>query len=181
MNQDPKRLKWMLLLEGTVMMVAGVVMALLPLQFVKAISLTIGIGLLVLGALGIFRTLQSRYGSGVRVAPSYVGPILALLVGLLLVFNPLSLPKLVVLILGVFLLVLGVLQFLAGMVFGHNARSASIKIAGILSIVLGIVVMLFPAAAIWLFALFVGANLLCNGAITFMAGWRMRSSYTPGT
>ncbi len=176
MNQDPSRLKWMLLLEGAVMIVAGFIVALLPLEFVKAVSILLGIGLLALGALGLFRTVQSRYGNAGRMAPSYIGPILAILVGLLLVINPMSLPKLLIVILGVFLLVLGVVQFLVGMAFGRGPRGTSIKFSGVLGVVLGIVILLVPAAAIWLFALFVGVNLVCNGVVTLMAGWRLRTA-----
>ena len=175
MTESTNRLGWTMVLEGALMILGGIVVALLPLKAIEAFSIVIGIGLLVVGVMGVFRGLKSRQGSNPSMAPSFFGPILALLLGLLLVAWPMLIPNLLMNILGVFLLVLGAVQLLAGFAFGRGPRADAIKIAGLIAIVLGVLVMIFSEAAMWLFALFFAANLAVNGVITLMAGWRLRS------
>lgn len=161
-----------MVLEGAVMVLAGILVALLPLEFIRAFSIVIGIILLVVGVMGLFRVLRSRRRS--PISPGMAGPILALLLGLLLLFFPMLVPSLLVTILGVFLLMIGVGQLLFGFMVGRGPRATSIKAAGVIGIVLGILVLVFTKAALLMFALFFGIVLAFNGAMTIASGWRVR-------
>lgn len=164
-----------MILEGTVMVLAGIMLALLPLEIMKAFAMVVGIILLVAGTMGLFRAIQGRKRSEDPEDPfGMAGPILVLLLGLLLVFFPLLVPSLMVTILGVFLLVMGVGQLLLGFAVGRGPRGTAIKASGFIAIVLGILVMVFTEIALLMFALFFGAMLLVNGVMTIATGWRLR-------
>lgn len=157
------------------MVLAGLMLALVPLQFIKALATVAGIFLLVAGAIGMFREIRdprrSPYSFGIA------GPALILLLGVLLIAWPLLVPSLLVTVLGVFLLLIGLGQLLFGFALGAGPRGTSLKLAGMTAIVLGILVMVFTEAAIWLFALFFAAILIINGLMTISLGWRLNRRF----
>ena len=161
-----------MILEGTVMVLAGLMLALVPLKFIHALATIVGIILLVGGGIGLFRAFRQRHSSPYSFGMA--GPALVLLLGLLMVAWPLLLPGLLVTILGVFLLMIGLGQLLFGFAVGGGPRGTSLKLAGLAGIVLGILVMVFTEAAIWLFALFFAAILVANGLMTIATGWRLK-------
>lgn len=171
MNPPILRTGWPMILEGTVMVLAGLMLALVPLQFLKALATVAGIFLLIAGAIGMFREVRDP-----RRAPysfGIAGPALTLLLGVLLIAWPLLVPSLLVTILGVFLLLIGLSLLLFGFAVGRGPRGTSLKLTGVTGIALGILVMVFTEAAIWLFALFFAAMLVVNGLMAISLGWRL--------
>lgn len=161
-----------MILEGTVMVLAGLLLALVPLEFIKALGLVAGIFLLVAGVIGLFREIRDPHRGPYSFG--LAGRAIILLLGVLLVVWPLLVPSLLVTILGVFLLMIGLGQLLFGFAVGGGPRGTSLKLAGLAGIVLGVLVMVFTEAAIWLFALFFAAILVANGVMTIATGWRLK-------
>jgi len=148
------------------------VLALVALGLIRALGLVAGIFERVGGVIGLVR--ESRGPHRGPYSFGLAGRAISLLLGVLLVVWPLLVPSLLVTILGVFLLMIGLGQLLFGFAVGGGPRGTSLKLAGLAGIVLGVLVMVFTEAAIWLFALFFAAILVANGVMTIATGWRLK-------
>ncbi len=92
-------------------------------------------------------------------------PIIAAGLGLVLIIDPGQSIEVIVTLLGFATLLIGAMQLAAGLgLAGHGARGILITM-GLLSILAGIMMLLFPMAAAWVLTIFFGIQFIIAGWI----------------
>ncbi len=100
-----------------------------------------------------------------------LGGILYLVVGFLIIYNPVPSVAALTLLLAVFFLVLGLLHIVAPIAM-HLRSSAWIIINGIISVILGILILAhWPSSAFWVIGLFIGIDLIFSGITLISLGF----------
>lgn len=152
--------QWVLLaVDGALGIVVGIVALFLPGLAILTVAFLLGLGLLVQGVLQIVAALRAGTGATGRGWLLAFG-VLALVAGVLVVFNPGS--GILVLVYGLILwfVVAGVHDLLAVSAGEHRVWSL---VLGILSLVVAFVLLVSPATAVGVLALFVALGFLLRG------------------
>ena len=162
------------LIEGVLLVVAGILAVVFPAISSTAVIFLIGWVLIVSGVLqGI-----SLIGAG--QVPYFwlqlISAVLALLVGFLMVNHPEQSLVAITLLLIVFLMIQG----LAKVVFALSIRPFPnwgwVLASGLVGVVLSVVLWgSLPGTALWLIGLLIGIQLIAEGAATAYLAWRVRA------
>src|SRR5271165_7322928 len=160
---------WLLALFGVVVLGVGVFFVVSPHETLTTFTVLAGILLLLDGVLAIVASIFGR-GEG-RGLLALVGALSAI-AGLVLIKKPFDTLIVFVLIFGVWLIVAGVVRFVAA-VAEPEGRAGSIAIA-ILDVVAGIVILSVPGPSLATLAVIIGIVLIFRGALWIGAGWELR-------
>jgi len=156
-------------IEGGLLVALGLLAIVVPRMFTFGIELLIGIVLLVTGLLSAVRAIRLQGLPGTGMALMY--GILAALVGILLLANPLSGAITLTLLLGLLFLVQGASETATALQHREWPSWVWILLSGIASLVIGLVLLLgLPGTAAWAVGLLVGINLLFTGSWLFLLG-----------
>jgi uncharacterized membrane protein HdeD (DUF308 family) len=125
--------------------------------------------LVIAGMVGVVRAMVET-----RVGASWIGPVIAIIAGLILLLDGQVAGPAIVRMIGAFLATFGVIQLTAAFVAkGHDQRGL-ILISGLFTLGLGIAVFAWPACAMVLFTICMGIWLVLLGFLMFRAGWAIR-------
>ncbi len=165
---------WMLAF-GVISLIGGFLCFANPLAATITADYLAGFFFLVLGIAQIVQAFSIR-GWGGFLWTVAVG-LLTLLVGGVLIANPVQGAATLTLLVGVLLFLLGG----AKIAYSISLRPASgwvwVLLSGVLSVVLGILIFSnFPWAAVTVLGLFLGVELTFNGVMLLMTGWSLRNS-----
>ena len=156
--------RWIFMLDGCLLILMGLL--LLSTQLNGAVAFISVVGyLLVFGAIiGVFAAGQEA-SAGANSAMRWFIPVIAAGIGLVLIIDPGQSIEVIVTLLGFATLLIGAMQLAAGLGLArHGARGILITM-GLLSIVAGIMMLLFPLAAAWVLTIFFGVQFLIAGGI----------------
>jgi uncharacterized membrane protein HdeD (DUF308 family) len=159
---------------GIITLLAGVLVVIWPGRTIEVIAVLFGIQLIVAG---IFRFVAAfaadEESGGTRVLLALLG-VLSLIVGLYAVRNLQVTVAALALLLGIFWIVNGVVETFAALSHrGMPSRGWTIFM-GLLSIVAGIVVLVYPGISLLTLALVLGFWLLLYGIMEIVAAFRLR-------
>jgi len=155
---------------GILMIVLGIVAIAAPVLTSLAVNLVLG-WLFIFG--GIFQGIYTfrHHQRGGSLVLSLVLALIALIVGILLVANPLAGVLSLTLLVGIYFFVDGIFRVFLAFQLKPQPRWGWVLINGILAIVLGILIWSqWPFNASWLLGLLVGIGLLMNGFATVIYG-----------
>lgn len=162
---------------GAITLVAGLLVLAWPGKSVLVLAVVLGIWLLVAG---IFRlvtaiAVDEAQGSS-RVLLALLG-VVTILVGLLCLSRPLQTATGLALLIGVFWVIGGVIEFFHGLVADIPGRGWAVA-GGLVSVIAGIVVLAYPGASVLALALLFGILLIVLGAVTIVGGFAGPSAAT---
>jgi uncharacterized membrane protein HdeD (DUF308 family) len=164
-----KRLWWLLVLFGVVVLAVGVFFVASPHETLKTFTVIAGILLLIDGVLAIGTSIFG-HGEG-RGLLALVG-VLSGIAGLVLIKKPFGTLVVFALIVGVWLVVAGVVRLVEA--FGEReGRAANIAI-GLVDAILGVVILAWPDISLSTLAVLIGIVLILRGALFIVAGWELR-------
>ncbi|WP_436643669.1 HdeD family acid-resistance protein [Microbaculum sp. FT89] len=159
------------LVQGIVMVILGIVAIVIPQVTTLAATIFVGWLFVIGGIIRVVATFQSRSAPGFWW--SLLIGILALIVGFIIVANPLKGVLTLTMALIILFLVEGVFQFIAGIEFRKALASSWVWliISGVIDIALAVLIFAgWPDTATWAIGLLVGINLLFAGiALTMTA------------
>lgn len=162
--------------EGILLLLGGLLLIFVDKDHtITFLSEFTGAILVIAGIIGVVRAIQLARGGA-----SWVGPVIATLAGLILLIDGQVAAAAVVQVLGVFLLVIGVMQIAGSFAArsSHHDRWGLLLASGIISCILGAVVFLAPTMAMYVFTIFVGIWLVCLGIFLIRAGAEIRRTAT---
>ena len=160
---------WLVVLFGVAVLAVGVFFVASPHETLSTFTVIAGIFLLVDGVLAIVASIFGR-GEG-RGLLAMIG-VLSAIAGLVLIKKPFGTLVVFVLIFGVWLIVAGVVRFVAA--FGEpRGRAGNIAIA-IVDFIAGIVILSWPGPSLATLAVIIGIVLILRGALWIGAGWALR-------
>ncbi|MEX3009059.1 HdeD family acid-resistance protein [Hoeflea sp. TYP-13] len=160
---------------GVISLIGGLLSFANPFAATMTVDYLVGFVFLFAGVVQIVQAFSVR-GSGGFLWTLAVG-ILTLLVGAILVGNPIAGAASLTVLVGILLFFLGA----AKIAFSMSMRPASgwgwVTLSGILSIVLGVIIFAnFPWAAATVLGLFLGVELTFNGVTLLLTGFALRKS-----
>ena len=179
MAVSERRSTW-LTIEGVLLIVLGVFALMAPLFAGIALALTLGVLLVVAGAVGLISAIAAKDHS--HQGWSLLSAVIALIAGLLLLASPLTGTVAITLLIGAYLLLDGI--SLIGLALDHRRRGdrawAWLLAAGVVDIVLAaFIIFLSAAGSAVLIGFIVGLDLIVAGVALLML--HRRSAIPPPT
>ncbi len=159
---------WLLVLVGALSVVAGVIVLFQPGDSLAALAVIVGIYLLLDG---IFEIASAFFrGTSNRGLVALFGVITAI-VGVLLIRHPIAGVAAVALLIGLWLITVGVIRFVTA--FEEYEHRMWHGIAGLVEILAGTVIVATPEIGYATLAVLVGIGFILNGIAVAALGWGM--------
>ena len=163
---DARVLSWFLIVVGLLTLAVGVFFVASPHETLKVFTVIGGILLLVDGLLAIIGALVGVSES--RGLLAMVG-VLSVIAGVVLIKKPFQTLLVLVVILGIWLVVVGVARFVSAF-SRREDRGVNIFVA-IVDVIAGIVILSWPKPSLATLAVIFGIVLIIRGALFVYAGW----------
>jgi uncharacterized membrane protein HdeD (DUF308 family) len=162
---------WLLALVGLLSFVAGVIVLIKPGASLATVAVIAGIFLLVDGILELAGSFMGSTRNRGMVA--LFGAVTAI-VGVLLIRHPIGGVAAVALLIGLWLIVIGVIRFATAFdEYEHRGWYAS---AGVLELIAGVVIVANPNIGFATLAILVGIGFIVNGIGLGALGWALRAA-----
>jgi uncharacterized membrane protein HdeD (DUF308 family) len=161
---------WLLLVIGVLSIAAGVIILIKPGDSLATLAVIAGIFLLVDGILELAASLIA--GTPGRGSLALLG-VLTAIVGVLLIRHPIQGVVAIALLIGIWLIAVGVIRIIAAFDLYEN-RGWNI-FAGAVELLAGIVIVSDPNIGFATLALFVGIAFILNGIGMFGVGWNLHT------
>jgi len=160
---------------GALTLLAGVGVLVWPRATIGVIAVVVGLHLIINGVIRIVQSFAAEgAGGGERLLLALVG-VLSLLIGVLCLRNILQTVATVVVLVGVFWLVAGVIDIVAGLSPGSVPARGWRLVTGAAAVVAGIVILAYPDISLGALTVVLGVWLLLYGGILIATGiamWR---------
>ena len=164
---------WGLVLAyGLTTLALGIVLVVWPDASLAVFAVIVAIQLIVAG---VVRIVQALSGDGVRILLGLSGG-LALIVGLLVLRDPLQSVLVLTMILGAFWLISGVIDILGAFIGVDRSGRGWELLAGALSIGIGAVMLVYTDFSVKVLVVVTALWLIVSGAIATWAAFRLRSA-----
>jgi uncharacterized membrane protein HdeD (DUF308 family) len=163
---DARVLSWVLIVVGLLTLAVGVFFVASPHETLKVFTVIGGILLLVDGLLAIIGALVGVSES--RGLLAMVG-VLSVIAGVVLIKKPFQTLLVLVVILGIWLVVVGIARFVSAF-SQREGRGINIFVA-IVDVIVGIVILSWPKPSLATLAVIFGIALIIRGALFIYAGW----------
>lgn len=160
---------WLFLLFGLVSIAAGVIVLAKPAGSLATLAVVAGVFILIDGVFDLGVSISRRTES--RGLAAIMG-VLSVVVGVLLIRHPIGGVLAIALLIGIWLVAVGVVRFVGA--FEREHRVWNILVA-LIEIAAGIVIVASPPIGFATLALIVGISFIANGVATFALGWMMHS------
>ena len=160
---------WLLLLVGLLSIAVGITILFKPGDSLATLAVIIGIFVLIDGLLELAASLM--HGTQNRGMVALLGALTAI-VGVLLIRHPVQ-GIVVALLIGIWLIVVGVIRFVAA--FEMAEHRGWNMIAGLVELIAGIVIVSNPNIGYATLAVLVGIAFIVNGMSMFGLGWNMHA------
>ena len=167
---------WTFILRGVLAIGFGLVCLLFPPVAIIGLATLFGFWLIMDGIAGLTGTWGARRGGGSWV--SILEALAGLLAGILAILWPVITALVLVILVGVWAIVTGAFELWAAVRLGEQIKGELfLGIAGLISILFGLYVIIFPGAGIlsvlWLIAVFA----IAFGVSLIGLGWRLRGIF----
>jgi len=171
-----KRHWWQVAVRGLIALLFGILLLVWPMGSLFVFAIFFGAFAFVDGIFTLVTAVNYKAGVGQR-AWLFVRGILGIIVGIITFFWPAITELALVLLIGAWALVTGVMEL--NFAF-RSVRETGAKwlfaVSGILSIILGILLLVSPIAAIIAVIWIIGAYAVLAGIVLIVLGFRLRSS-----
>ncbi len=168
---QPTSAWWLVLLVGLASIAAGVIILFKPGDSLATLAVIAGVFLLIDGILELVDSFMRSTPNRGQVA--LIG-VLSAIVGVLLIRHPISGVAAVALLIGIWLIAVGVLRFATA--FAEDENRGWHALAGIVELVAGIAIVANPDIGYATLALLVGLGFLLNGIAMAVLGWGLREA-----
>jgi uncharacterized membrane protein HdeD (DUF308 family) len=163
----------LVILNGGLLLLAGLFLAIFPFVSALALIAAAGVYLVAAGAVSLFAALRSM-GDGRSSVLAFVGPVLAMLIGVVFWMAPAEGLETVMGLAGALTLMAGVLQVAAALGLSGRPHWGLLLLNGLLTLAAGACIMMAPGIAAMVFCVFFGVQLTFHGAHLLRLGLRMR-------
>jgi uncharacterized membrane protein HdeD (DUF308 family) len=161
---------WVPALLGLLSIVVGILALAYPDITLLALGLFVGIGLLFIGGLDIAEAIAGSPDS--RALTSIVG-VLSIIAGIVCLRRPGESLLALVIVLGVYLIVEGVIRFIRA--FQELEDRAALMLLGIVDAILGILILSLPELSLVTLAILFALSLLIRGGFMVWVAFKLRA------
>lgn len=168
-TQAAIRYWWLFLIQGLVALAVGAFLVFKPDKSITFVAVLLGLYVIFFGLMELLSAFVIKgEGTGLRLA---VG-LLALVAGGIIVANPEKTANLIVIFIGIYLLIWGLVALLA--LFGDREDKALRVFQGVIAAAAGIVVIAWPGPSATVVAVVLGIWMMANGLIDIFGALRLR-------
>jgi uncharacterized membrane protein HdeD (DUF308 family) len=165
-----------LLIAGALSCIAGVLALVYPDITLLALALIAGVNLFILGILGLIDAFAADEDVAARVLAGVLG-LLAVIAGLVVMRRPGESLLAILLVLGIWLVVSGVVDFIRALA---NVLHRGLRmLSAVADFILGVLILSWPELSLATLAVLVGIGFLLHGVITVVVGIRLRRAARP--
>lgn len=165
---------WLLFMFGVISIAVGIMLIVWPGQTIAVTTILFGSLMLVSGVIRFIQALLDD-GSDQRWL-LVLSAILSVVLGIVIVRNPGALIGLVVLLTGILWIVGGMVDIVRGFADSQMPDRGVRVVFGALSAFFGVVILLWPAPTVLVFAFFAGAYSVFFGVLEIVAALQIRKS-----
>lgn len=163
---------WLVLIMGLVSLIVGIFVLVYPIAAVRLVAVIFGIWLLVSGIFQLAQSFDSALETTARVLGAISG-VLGIILGIICFDSVEDRITLLVLFIGIWWIMRGVMQLVAGA--GTGSGNGVLIFLGILGILAGIVVLVWPITSLEVLTIMAGIWLVVLGVFEVLASFRVRS------
>ncbi len=161
---------WLFLLGGCLSLIAGVIVLFKPSDSLATLAVVAGILVLIDGIFELVASLsRSRSNRGLLA----VSGVVSVVIGILLIRHPVGGVTAIALFIGIWLVAVGLVRFIAAFDEPRGHRAPRITVA-VVEFVAGLVIVAAPGIGYATLALIVGIAFIANGLAMMVLGWGMR-------
>lgn len=164
---------WVVLILGLVSLIIGVLVLVRPFSAVNVAAIIFGIWLLVSGVFQLAQAFNSRLETIARVLNAITG-VIGIILGIVCFESVQNRIELLVLFIGIWWILRGIMQVVIG-ASGKGGGAGIDIFLGVLGIIAGVVVLVWPIASLTVLTLVVGIWLVVLGIFEIIASFRVRS------
>lgn len=160
---------WLLVLLGVLSLAVGVLLIFKPGNSLSTLAVIAGIFILIDGIVGIAAAFSRSTANRSLAA---IGGVISAIIGIVLIRHPVQTVAVIGLLVGIWLVVLGVLRLVAAFE-ERGARAGNLVVAAI-ELIAGVVIVANPHIGYSALAIILGIALIFNGVATVGLGWLLR-------
>ncbi len=173
-TEDLKKSWWLLFVLGIASVIIGGLLIFWPGRTLTVVATIIGLFMILSGVIRFFVAVFDS-GSDERWLMAIAG-IVGVVLGVIIMKNPETTIKVVVLITGIFWLISGMIDFFRG-VGNKNLPDRGLRIGfGALTALFGIVVLVWPSMTVTVFAVLVGIYIVFFGVLEIFASFQLKNA-----
>lgn len=165
---------WLVLALGAVSLVAGICIMAFPFTAVKVAAVIFGLWLLISGIFQLARSFDSRLDTLNRVMSAISG-VIGIVLGIICFNSVANRIELLVLFIGLWWVIRGLTQLMAGAGGGGRPANGFVIFLGVLGIIAGIVVLVWPIGSLSVLVYLTGIWLCVLGIFEIIASFRVKS------
>ncbi|MEA2387126.1 MAG: hypothetical protein QOJ22_1300 [Thermoleophilaceae bacterium] len=162
---------------GAISILAGLLAIAYPDITLLALAIFAGVNLILMSVLSLFDAFAPDADGGARALSAVLG-VLGLIGGLVVLRRPGETLLALVLVLGIWLVVSGAVQFVRALAL--EDRGLLMAVAGC-EIALGVLILSVPDLSLRTVAIFAGIGFTVRGAFAVYVGWQLRKPAAPAT
>jgi uncharacterized membrane protein HdeD (DUF308 family) len=170
---DMRGAGWIVIAAGVISVVAGLLAIAYPDVTLAALAIFGGINLIVIGLMSVFDAFSAGSDGGSRALSAILG-VLGLIAGLVLLRRPGETLLVLLLVLGIWLVVSGTVNFFRS--FDRVEGRAAQMLVAISEIVLGILILAVPDVSLRTVAIFAGIGFVLRGLLAIYTGWQLHKA-----
>jgi uncharacterized membrane protein HdeD (DUF308 family) len=169
--EETARNWWLFLIVGLVSVIAGILAIVYPDITLLALGIFIGVGLLFTGALDIAEAIGGHPDS--RALAAIIG-VVSIIAGIVCLRRPGESLLAIVIVLGIFLIVEGVIRFIRA--FSELDDRAAVMGLGIIDVILGVLILSLPELSLVTLAVLFGISLILRGGFMLYVAFKLRGA-----
>jgi uncharacterized membrane protein HdeD (DUF308 family) len=156
---------------GLIALAIGVLALVFPTAVVVTLVVFFGIALVIIGILRLATSISSNWAGSTRTANAVIG-LIALIIGLVILFVPFFATDVLVILIGIGLLVYGIGRIAVGGADRHlsGGLRGILIIVGLLIVAFALIIIFFPVVGIYTYAFFVSIAFILIGIESIAAG-----------
>ena len=162
---------WVVLVLGVISLLVGILMLVRPFTAVNIAAIIFGIWLLVSGVFQLFQAFDSRLETISRVLNAITG-VIGIVLGIICLESVEGRIQLLILFLAIRWIMRGIVQIAVG---ASNSGGGLYIFLGILGIIAGVVVLVWPIGSLTVLTVVAGIWLVVLGLFEIIASFRVRS------
>jgi len=174
MREAVKRDSLLYMIQGGLMVLAGVLALIYPLYSSETLVLLLGWLLIISGALQGVSLIGARYVP--HFSLQLISVVLAVVIGLIIVRNPGQALLTLVLLLVVFFMVEGISKIVFSLTIRPFPNWGWVLASGVVGLVLAIYLWNTPVTAAWMLGVLIGILLISEGAALGYLAWQIRKT-----
>jgi uncharacterized membrane protein HdeD (DUF308 family) len=169
--RDARSYGMFLIVTGVIGAIAGILALAYPDITLLALALIAGVNLMVLGVLALIDAFGGDRDTGDRVLAGVIG-ILGLIAGLVVIRRPGESLLALVVIIGVWLVVTGIVDFIRA--FSRLENRPLRLLAALVDVILGVLILALPKLSLGTLAILVGLAFVIRGIVAVVGGIGLR-------